>query len=70
MGRERRAPERAQAVEDGVAALLREKLQDARRSRKEHPATFSRYYESRDSKLCVFEDENGHFTSVRVDRLA
>ncbi len=70
MGRERRVPEGAQAAEDGPSALLREKLQDARRSRKEHPATFSRYYESRDSKLCVFEDEHGHFTSVRADRLA
>lgn len=69
MGRERRVTERAQAAED-AAALLREKLQDARRSRKEHPATFSHYYESRDSKLCVFEDEHGHFTSVRADRLA
>ena len=70
MGREERAPERAQAVEDGVAALLRETLHDARCGRKDRPATFSRYYESRDSKLCVFEDENGHFTSVRADRLA
>ncbi len=54
----------------GVAALLRERLRDAARDRKEHLATFSRYYESRDRKLCVFEDEHGHFTSVRADRLA
>ncbi len=79
--RERRrecGPEQERGCEHGlghnqdvsVAALLRERLRDAARDRKEHLATFSRYYESRDRKLCVFEDEHGHFTSVRADRLA
>ena len=34
-------------------------------ARKKKPSKFSRLYESRDSRLCVFEDEHGHLTSVR-----
>ena len=34
------------------------------------PATFSLIYESRDGKFCIFEDKNGHLTSVRASRLA
>ncbi len=70
MRHDEHSPERAEELEDGISSLIREKLHDARRERKEHFATFSRYYESRDRKLCVFEDEHGHFTSVRADRLA
>lgn len=33
-------------------------------------ATFKRIYESRDKKLCLFEDENGHVTAVNAKRLA
>lgn len=39
-------------------------------ARKKKPSKFSRLYESRDSRLCVFEDEYGHLTSVRTSRLA
>ncbi len=39
-------------------------------ARKKQLATFSHLYESRDKKLCVFEDEHGHLTSVRASRLA
>ncbi len=70
MRQSERPSERAEELEGAAASLLREKLRDARRDRKERLATFSRYYESRDRKLCVFEDEHGHFTSVRADRLA
>jgi hypothetical protein len=34
------------------------------------PATFSLVYESRDGKFCIFEDADGHLTSVRASRLA
>ena len=33
-------------------------------------ATFRLIYESRDGKLCLFEDADGHLTSVRSLRLA
>lgn len=39
-------------------------------ARKQQVARFSHLYESRDRKLCVFEDEHGHLTSVRASRLA
>lgn len=39
-------------------------------ARKKQLARFSHLYESRDKKLCVFEDEHGHLTSVRASRLA
>lgn len=49
--------------------------QEAKRSggkaeRKCHLAKFTHLYESRDKRLCVFEDEHGHLTSVRASRLA
>ena len=33
-------------------------------------AKFTHLYESRDKRLCVFEDEHGHLASVRTSRLA
>lgn len=33
-------------------------------------ASIKRLYESRDSKLCVFEDRSGHVVAVRASRLA
>lgn len=39
-------------------------------TRKKQLARFSHLYESRDKKLCVFEDGHGHLTSVRASRLA
>lgn len=34
------------------------------------PARISLLYQSRDGRLCVFEDAEGHLTSVRASRLA
>lgn len=34
------------------------------------PAKFSLLYESKDGKLCLFEDAKGHLTAVRAERLA
>lgn len=34
------------------------------------PARFRLIYESRDRKLCLFEDSHGHLTVVRASRLA
>ena len=34
------------------------------------PARFSLLYESRDKRLCLFEDADGHLTSVDSDRFA
>lgn len=34
------------------------------------PARFSLLYESRDRRLCLFEDADGHLTSVDSDRFA
>ncbi|MBP3866219.1 MAG: hypothetical protein J6D25_00205 [Eggerthellaceae bacterium] len=34
------------------------------------PARFSLIYESRDGRLCVFEDADGHLTSVNSRRFA
>ena len=33
-------------------------------------ALFKLLYESRDGRLCLFEDKDGHLTAVRADRLA
>ena len=33
-------------------------------------ACFKRLYESRDRKLCVFEDARGHLAAVKTSRLA
>lgn len=33
-------------------------------------ATFKRIYESRDKKLCLFEDDKGHITAVNAKRFA
>lgn len=38
--------------------------------KKRRLAKFTHLYESRDKRLCVFEDEHGHLTSVRASRLA
>ena len=34
------------------------------------PATFQLLYESRDGRMCLFQDEAGHLTCVRSDRFA
>lgn len=34
------------------------------------PARIALLYESRDGKLCLFEDHEGHLTAVRSERLA
>ena len=34
------------------------------------PARISLVYESRDKRLCLFEDAAGHLTAVRASRLA
>lgn len=33
-------------------------------------AQFSLVYVSKDGKLCLFEDADGHLTAVRADKLA
>ena len=33
-------------------------------------ARFTLVYESKDGKLCVFEDKDGHLTAVRAEKLA
>lgn len=33
------------------------------------PARFAMLYESRDGRLCLFEDAEGHLTSVDAQRL-
>lgn len=33
------------------------------------PARFRLIYESRDRKLCLFEDSRGHLTAVRASKL-
>ena len=37
---------------------------------KQEVATFKLFCQSRDGKLCLFEDADGHLTAVRADRLA
>lgn len=32
-------------------------------------AAFTLLYESRDGKMCLFEDASGHLTAVRAERL-
>ena len=49
--------------------------QEAKRSgrkagRKRHLAKFTHLYESRDKRLCVFEDEHGHLVAVDSSKLA
>ena len=34
------------------------------------PAAIRLIYESRDGRFCLFEDANGHITSVRASKLA
>lgn len=34
------------------------------------PSQFSLIYESKDGKLCLFEDASGHITAVRAEKLA
>ena len=35
-----------------------------------NPARFKLIYESADRRFCLFEDANGHITSVRASKLA
>ncbi len=34
------------------------------------PGQFTLVYESKDGKLCLFEDAKGHLTAVRAEKLA
>ena len=34
------------------------------------PSTFTLVYQSKDGKLCLFEDAAGHITAVRAEKLA
>lgn len=34
------------------------------------PARFALVYESKDGRLCIFEDADGHLTAVRASKLA
>ena len=34
------------------------------------PARFALVYESKDGRLCMFEDKDGHLTVVRAEKLA
>jgi len=34
------------------------------------PSTFTLVYESKDGRLCLFEDADGHLTAVRAEKLA
>lgn len=34
------------------------------------PSQFTLVYESRDGKLCLFQDRDGHLTAVRAEKLA
>lgn len=34
------------------------------------PSQFSLVYESKDGRLCMFEDKDGHLTVVRAEKLA
>ena len=34
------------------------------------PSQFTLIYESRDGKLCLFQDKDGHLTAVRAEKLA
>ncbi|MBQ9042068.1 MAG: hypothetical protein IJ111_04560 [Eggerthellaceae bacterium] len=34
------------------------------------PSRFTLIYESKDGRLCLFEDADGHITAVRADKLA
>ena len=42
----------------------------ASKTRLSTPARISLIYESRDKRLCLFEDAQGHLTAVRASRLA
>ena len=50
----------SQGLKDGASSDLRHHLQNS----------FSLLYESKDSKLCVFEDKQGHLSAVNAARLA
>lgn len=51
------APERAPARAEAPARLAL-------------PARFQSLYQSRDGRLCLFEDEHGHLTAVDASKLA
>ena len=53
-----------------MAGKQKAKRSGRKADRKCHLSTFTHLYESRDKRLCVFEDEHGHLTSVRASRLA
>ena len=60
---------------EGGAAPLRDvppatSDREAAEGRSVVPARFSLLYESRDERLCVFEDAEGHLSAVDARRLA
>ena len=48
----------------------RERSENAGEPSGQTPASIKLIYESRDGKLCLFEDRDGHITAVRSARLA
>ena len=50
--------------------MNKRKAEDKRKPEALTPAKITLLYESRDKKLCLFEDANGHITAVRSARLA
>ena len=45
------------------------KVADEKRAN-QAPAKITFLYESRDGRLCLFQDANGHLTAVRASKLA
>ena len=51
--------------------MTEEEKQSSESVKEEAPlAQFALLYESKDGKLCLFEDAEGHLTAVRSDKLA
>ncbi|MBR3182712.1 MAG: hypothetical protein IKF56_08795 [Eggerthellaceae bacterium] len=51
--------------------MAEETPKKAEPQRQELPlAQFTLLYESKDGRLCLFEDADGHLTAVRADKLA
>ena len=48
----------------------RERESEHGREREKPPAKISLLYESKDGRLCLFEDAEGHITAVRASSLA
>ena len=55
---------------DSPAPRINSKIGDAATPMRCDASRFSRMYESRDGRLCVFEDECGHLVAVNTQRLA